>query len=242
MGKKLVLITRPEEDAAVFAQVLEGQGISSLIQPMLDIQPVSFELPDLSAYQGLIFTSANGVRGFAAESYERAIPAYTVGKQTESAARAEDYSHILCAEGVGEDLAALIQAHALKEISKLLHIRGQHVAYPLAPVLQSKGYSVDELIVYEAFQCETFSKETHSALQNEQVQAVTFFSKRTAEAFIGAVDKGGLSAALAGIKALCISESVLNCVRDYNWQDAYAANTPDQDGVVQLVAQHCREA
>ncbi len=239
--QSFVLITRPEKDAVLYAQELEKKGFSSLVQPMLDIQSVEFQSPDLVDYQGLIFTSANAVHVFAQRSDMRALPVYVVGKQTELAARARGYTDIHCAEGAAEDLTVLIKARVTDLSKVLLHVRGVHTAYPLQESLVSGGYSVDEVIVYDSLQCEIFSEETRHAIENGCVQAVTFFSKRTAEAFMAVIDKDGLSGALSSIKALCISESVLNYVQEFNWQDAYSADTPDKNGMTLLIQQHCRK-
>jgi len=240
MSERFILITRPESDAVLYKQELEHQGFSALVEPMLVIQAANFEVPDLSAYQALIFTSANGVNVFAETSKERETPVYSVGKQTKDSAYQHGYETVYSAEGTAEDLGKFIESSIADKAMPLLHVRGGDSAYPLSEALNSAGYTVDELVVYEGVQKDELSAETFSALENGHVQAVTFFSKRTAEAFMGAVDKGMLSGGLSSIKALCISETVLNYVRQFNWQGTYAAHKPDRDGMTLLVQQQCQ--
>ena len=76
------LITRPQEDAADLAAALHARGIEPLVEPLLQIKPVPGASIDLDQVQALLFTSANGVRAFAALSDRRDLPAFTVGEKS----------------------------------------------------------------------------------------------------------------------------------------------------------------
>jgi len=81
-----VLITRPREDAAPLAARLAAKGIDSLIEPLLLIHLLPGAPLDLAGLQGLLVTSANGVRAFAARQPDRDIPVYAVGDASARAA------------------------------------------------------------------------------------------------------------------------------------------------------------
>ena len=60
-----VLLTRPRADSIRLAAQIRPYGFSPLIAPMTRIVWRSGLVPALSQAQGLVFTSANGVRAFA---------------------------------------------------------------------------------------------------------------------------------------------------------------------------------
>ncbi|HYM03709.1 MAG TPA: uroporphyrinogen-III synthase, partial [Stellaceae bacterium] len=85
------LVTRPREDAASLARAFAERGIEAVIEPMLTIAPVAEgarQLAEqLAGVQALLFTSANGVRAFAAASVRRELPVFVVGDASAAAAR-----------------------------------------------------------------------------------------------------------------------------------------------------------
>src|ERR1700761_2440428 len=102
------LITRPQEDAADLAAALHARGIEPLVEPLLQIKPVSGASVDLDQVQALLFTSANGVRAFAALSDRRDLPTFTVGDKSAEAARSLGFSQIESAGGDVNALASLV--------------------------------------------------------------------------------------------------------------------------------------
>ena len=108
-----LLITRPHDDALNLAQQLNAQGHECVIAPVISIVAQKVALPSPEHIQGLAFTSANGVRalhqrlGSNASSW-LALPAYTVGPQTQLAALAVGFGHAVQAAGDVESLADLI--------------------------------------------------------------------------------------------------------------------------------------
>src|SRR5262245_35391137 len=81
------LVTRPRAEAAELSKVLAARGIAALVEPLLEIC-YRGETPDLAGVQGLLCTSANGVRALARLSGERNLPLFAVGEATAARARA----------------------------------------------------------------------------------------------------------------------------------------------------------
>lgn len=235
-----VLITRPEPEASDYAAELEVEGFSGLCAPMLALRDVGFEAPRLSSYAGLLLTSAQAVRYFIKRAQAAHIPVFCVGKHTAQAAREAGFSDVISLDGTGQDLAKHIAGLAGVEDKSFLHIHGRDVAYCIADDLMERGIIVDEIVVYEAVQAEKFSAEVAAAIRDKKVDIVTFFSKRTAEAFLACVAGEGLKEALCSIKVLSISPSVLECVRIYDWADAYVSETPDRAGMLKILKEITR--
>ncbi|MCC6597212.1 MAG: uroporphyrinogen-III synthase [Alphaproteobacteria bacterium] len=238
-GRIFVLITRPEAEAALYAKELREAGFSSLLAPMLDIQPIPFPAPDLAYYQALLFTSVNGVRAFCAQVEDRDICAYTVGQHTAQEAKKQGFTEIRSAAGTGVDMVRLVVEEAQGPARPFLHVRGDHAALALDEALATQGLRAERLVVYHALPVEVLTPEVLSALRAGEVQAVTFFSRRTAENFMEIVRRAGLEAVLKGIKALCISESVLQYVQPDLWLETYASGTPDRGGMMVLLQRAC---
>lgn len=236
----LVVITRPIEDAHDYAAELHETGYETVIEPMLEIKPVQFDEPDLAVYGGILVTSANAIH-----LYKRCgggvsdVPVYCVGKHTGQAASDVGFSNVVSVDGTGEDLLAhVLELDGAKE-REFLHICGKHVAFPIVERLIEVGIAAERLVVYESVQSERFSDQFLEHMRSGKVDAVTFFSKRTAEAFVKNAqdffDESESESMFAGIKALSISDAVLECVRVLPWAASQVSKTPDRAGMMQLL-------
>ncbi|MCB9983927.1 MAG: uroporphyrinogen-III synthase [Rhodospirillales bacterium] len=237
--RSVILVTRPEVQAGLFVDDLTVGGYEAFVEPMSAIVPLDFHVPDFGRYQGLIFTSANALDIYAKTHKDRSLPVYVVGRQTQEMAYEHGFKKVYSARGKAADLVDYIKGHVPDVKRPLLHVRSTHLAYPLKEALQNTGYNVGQLIVYDAPVRDEFSTAAVELLQNNCIQAVTFFSKRTAENFLKLIEAAGLEDCLAGIKALCISETVLQYVRPELWQNACVAAQPDRQGMLDLIAQNC---
>ncbi len=237
--KKLVLITRPTADADVFAAEMTTLGFTPFIEPMLGIIPTPYKAPDFKNYPAIVFTSANAVRVAGCPADNRDIAVFAVGAHTADEARKQGYLRVFSTEGDGADLGALIRKKLVGAEQKILHIRGEHVAVPLEDILLKDRIKTDALVVYTAKTEDNFTFACRAALEKGDIAAVTFFSKRTAENFVRLIKKEDLGVALKPIKALCISQAVLECVQSASpglvWGGAYSAERPDRPAMLDLL-------
>ena len=74
-----VLVTRPEGAAEQTAGKLESMGHEAVLAPLLKTEFLDAPISGLDRAQALVFTSTNGVEGFARITGERALPVYAVG-------------------------------------------------------------------------------------------------------------------------------------------------------------------
>lgn len=232
----LILITRPKPDAEIFAKILSARGLASFCEPVLKIEPFNFSIPDLSAYQALLFTSANALRLFAEHCPTRKITLYVVGDNTKNEALAQGFSSVRSASGSADDLARLLAETPPTERAKpFLHVRGKHIAAPLDASLKEKGISMETLIVYEAKKIPQLSPACLALFRERKITHGAFFSRRSAENFMALAKKNNLYPALSHIKALCISKSVLGCLQPEKWKSAAIAVSPDRQGMLDLI-------
>ena len=230
---RLVVITRPQDEAESLSAALQAKGYSTLVEPMLKIVEIRAAIPDLKSYDALAFTSVNGVRFFAARSQERGVPAFAVGDKTAGSLRAAGFEDIRAAAGDALALAGVIRA-AASTVSRILHVSGAATARDLAGLVDAEQ-SVDRLVLYGAIAADDFSADLVDALYACTVGYVLFFSPRTAAAFGTLTGKLGLTEMICSCSALCLSPQVAAAVADLPWAAVRVAVKPTADSLLSLL-------
>ena len=229
-----ILITRPIEDARPLADALEERGIEVLIEPLLEIRHLEDAEIDLDGVQALLFTSANGVRAFAALSPRRELKVFTVGDGSADAARQAGFPNVESAKGDVEALAALVVDRLKAEDGILFHAAGTVTAGDLKTRLEGLGYQVRRAQLYEAKIATALSTETRANLTLGGIDAVLLFSPRTAATFAELWQAAG-SPSLARIHGLCLSAAVAREIGSLGWAAVEIADRPDLPSMLALV-------
>ena len=229
-----ILITRPIEDARPLADALEERGIAVLIEPLLEIRHLEDAEIDLTGVQALLFTSANGVRAFAALNPRRDLKVLTVGDGSADAARQAGFPIVESAKGDVEALAALVVDRLKAEDGTLFHAAGTVTASDLKIRLEGLGYQVRRAQLYEAKIATALSTETRANLTLGGIDAVLLFSPRTAATFAELWQAAG-SPSLARIHALCLSAAVAREIGSLGWAAVEIADRPDLPSMLALV-------
>jgi uroporphyrinogen-III synthase len=235
-----LLVTRPREDADALADALREIGAEPVLAPVMTIEPAPDIRVDLKGVQALLFTSANGVRAFAAKSTARDLPVFAVGDATARAASASGFRHIESAGGDTHDLAALVARSLDPKAGALLHPAGRDVAGPLKDGLGTRGFAVRRETYYRAEFARTLPDEARRALSNGNIDGALFFSPRTAQSFVTLVRDAALSDALEQSYAYCLSAAVAEIARDVQWRDVRVAAEPTQAKLLDLIAADLR--
>jgi uroporphyrinogen-III synthase len=230
---RLVVITRPRDEAESLSAALQARGYSTLIEPMLKIVEIRAAIPDMNSFDALAFTSANGVRFFTVHSGERGLPAFAVGDKTADLLRAAGFEDIRAASGDALALGGLIRATA-PAISRILHVTGTATARDLAKLVDP-GQAIDRLVLYGAIAADDFSADLVDALYACTVGYVLFFSSRTAAAFGTLIGKLGLTEMICSCSALCLSPQVAAAVADLPWAAVRVAVKPTADSLLSLL-------
>ena len=236
------LITRPEEDADPLLEALTRRGHDGIIAPMLEIAFSDDAQPlNLDGAQGLIFTSANGVRAFVRIENRRDLPVYTVGDASAASAREAGFDRVASASGAIEDLADLIRRRVRPAEGVLVHIGGNRLAGDLAGMLSPAGFAIRREIVYRSVAATVMPEPACAALCGRAIAGVLFFSPRTAEVFATLAQAAGLNDRLGGLIALCLSSAVARQLERSGGLDAWAAvrvaERPVTDALLDLADQ-----
>ena len=232
-----VLVTRPEDDARSLVAALEARGHEALVASMLTIAPApGVEAPlDLGGVQALVFTSANGARVFARLSDERDLPVFAVGDASAAAARDAGFARIESAGGDVDDLARLARERLDPARGALLHAAGSVVAGDLSGVLAAAGFRLRRVVLYETRKVARLSAGAVEALEAGALDAILFFSPRTASAFVSLADEAGVTAACQRVTAFCLSPAVAEAAEAIGWRQVRVAPRPDSAALLELI-------
>lgn len=116
-----VLVLRPEPGASATLRRARERGLDAVAIPLFEIEPVAWESPEPSEFDGLLLTSANAVRSGGEQLHKlRGLPAYAVGEATAEAAR--DAGFDIASTG-DADIHRLLRS--IEPDLKLLHLAGE---------------------------------------------------------------------------------------------------------------------
>lgn len=230
-----ILLTRPRDDAEPLAAKLRARGHAVAIEPLLDIRHEPDATVDLAGVQALLFTSANGVRAFAAASERRDLSVLAVGDATAAAARELGFTAVESAGGDVEDLARLAIRRLDPASGAVFHAAGSALAGDLAGRLGAAGFTVRRAVLYRAEPAQALSPEARNALAGGEVDAVVLFSPRTARTFAGLLAAADLRDSLRGAAAVGLSRAVLDAVADIPFRARIAAAEPKEPAVLAVI-------
>lgn len=141
-----ILVTRSEPGASETAARLMAAGYIPIVEPLFAIVPIDVTLPEFDA---LAFTSANGVRRFAALSPRRDAPVFCVGARTAEAAREAGFADVTSADGDVTALGDLILAKLPME-KRLLHAGNAESRGDLSGRLAAQGADARFVALFRA--------------------------------------------------------------------------------------------
>lgn len=222
------LVTRPREDSEGVAAELAARGLDVMIEPLLEIRPVEGVGIDTVGIQGILATSANGVRALARALPGRDLPVWAVGDASARVARDLGYAHVESAGGDVGTLAGLVAERCDPARGGFLHAAGSVVAGDLSGLLADKGFSVRRLVLYQAVTATEVSRPLMTALRSRGVDFALFFSPRTAATFASLVAAAGLGETCSGIIAFALSPAVQRELSILPWRSVRAAAAPTQ--------------
>ena len=230
-----VLVTRAADDIPRELADLDARGHHGIACPLLAISMLPVAGPVVGDAQAVLVTSRAGARALAAADPERAVPVLAVGDATAAAARTAGFARVESAGGDWIALAALARRCLVPGGGRLVHAVGAAEAGDLTGVLAADGFDALRVVLYQATMATELPAAGRVALQSGAVDAVQFFSPRTAAAFATLAGNQGLISTCAPLDALCLSANVADAVRALPWRRLRIAATPDRDALYDLM-------
>ena len=224
LAGKRVIITRPEPQSVLLAEVLRSAGAEVFQLPLIRIEPphelgpLDSALRNLSQFDWLIFTSQNAVaavedRFSFLDVTTRPHRIAAVGKSTADAAKAAGFA----VTHTGPSTAADLVRELASELSgkRILLLRGDRAAASLVTQLQKAGAEVTAVIAYRT----VASDYTDSNAVPDRADAILFFSPSAVHAFSVLVKSGvfssiqayGVVGAIGPVTRTALLEAALRC-------------------------------
>ncbi len=212
---KTVVVTRKSDQAKTMIDRLQELGAEPFFFPVIetiapnDLSPLDNALNNLSQYQGVIFTSVNGVRFFAKRLKAidqdirelKGLQVFTIGPRTAEAVRDMGIRVDVVPENfVAESL-----------IESMKNIKGQRFLLPRATVareilpkrLREMGALVDVVPAYQTILPDTPVETLAKRLEAGSVDVITFTSSSTVNNFL-ALTGEKLLPAVKKVRIACI--------------------------------------
>lgn len=227
-----ILVTRPAEDGAAIVTLLAQMGHQALLAPLLEPHFHDGPEPDFSGVQAILATSANGVRALIRRTARRDIPIFAVGPQTQQEAMEAGFSDVRSADGDAVALAQATMRWTAPDKGDLLHVCGEEAPGNLQALLTEAGFTVRRAALYRVDAATALPSEAADALSQGHLDAVLFFSPRSARIFC-TLAKDLPTQALV---ALCISPITAQALAGTGFAELRVAAKPNQAELLALIA------
>jgi uroporphyrinogen-III synthase len=222
-----IWITRAEPGASRTAARLKALGRDPLVAPLLEVHPLAVSI-DLDGVGALAFTSANGVRAFAALSEDRGLPVFAVGGATAEAARAAAFTSVTSAEGDVAALAQTIVANRDRFAGLVLAPGPREPAGDLVGALAAQGVRARLQAIYD-----TRPASARDALRLlPEIGIVLIHSPKAGERLAEVLDRAAGTRHLA---VCCISPTAAAPLRGLDLKSVAWADYPNEHSLLKLV-------
>lgn len=264
LGGRVVVVTRPRDQAEALAVPLRELGAEVLLTPVIRIVPRPLDdearrvLAGVGAYDLVVFTSVNGVAAFAddletaglglaalyagggREAGSRRPVLAAIGPATATALESRSLvCDVLAEEYVAEGLLAALERRGVAPAgARVLIPRAAEARSVLPDTLRERGALVDVLPVYETVAAETLD------VPRERIEAadfVTFTSSSTVRAFVRLLGREAgqgeksLAERLAGVRLCSIGPVTSATLRELGLPVAVEAREYTTAGLVAAI-------
>jgi uroporphyrinogen-III synthase len=221
----VILITRPYKQAIQTALTFEREGFKTCVEPLLSItqQPVNFKY---GPHTHLLITSANALEN---KHIPLHLPALCVGEASAAYARQKGFTHVITPPLTHtrvEEILPWFMAQHQHFKGDVLYLRGRDVTVDVKAFVEGAGIPYREAVVYEAAMVSDWPTPTTQALiTGYTVKAITFYSKRTVQAFCHVVSRSRLEATLPTLTALSLSPAITQVLKALPFGRVITAST-----------------
>lgn len=228
-----LLLTRPALPDDPLPDLLRAAGHEVICDPLLTIHPI--DPPAFQAAGAIVVTSSNALRCL--QSLGRlapltSLPVIAVGAASAAVAKTLGFSDVREGPGSAADLADELR-HLAPPGCHLLYLRGEDIAYDLAPAMSSAGFTFSQALVYRSVAATALSNATRDALASGTLGAVVLMSPKTAKTYAKLVARHGLLQPASRLQHYCLSANVEAALAPFR---PPAVRLPSAPNIKELVA------
>ena len=214
-----ILITRPLIDSEDLMGKLFSLGHKIVHIPTLKISAANVGSVDANKYDAFIFTSANAIRNLKLDNQDVSKICFCVGSITEKIVRQKGYNNTISAGGTINALKNIIlNSDQIDKKKSIAYFCGDYISSDLDLELKNDGFQVDKIINYTSKKITDLNKENNKIINNHPPDIIFIYSKRSAESFVEIVKKYSLNGLMTESRVLCISEKVLDVLKNSGWK------------------------
>jgi uroporphyrinogen-III synthase len=220
---KRVLVLRPEPGASATVERARARGLEAIALPLFEIEPLAWDAPEASSFDGVLLTSANAVRcGGDPLKGLRGLPAYAVGMATAEAAREAGFDIASTGEAGVDRLLGSIDPDL-----KLLHLAGEDRRAP--------DGATQEITFIPVYRSKT---RANIDVRSVAGGVAMIHSPRAGQYLGDIVDSSGIDRRAVIIAA--ISQEAASAA-GAGWAAVEAAETPNDDALLVLTERLCNK-
>lgn len=242
-----LLITRPEPDASAMREMLEAEGITSDVAPLLEIR---IDVPDaalLAQACAIVVTSRNGLRALEVSPLLPGLlsrPLLVVGRGSGEAAREIGFRDVTVGPATAKDLVPLIVAAWREKIMPssgaaergiVVHLSGDKISFDLGPPLAAAGIPFARDTVYRSRAAAQLPAAVAETLRLGGYDGVVLMSPLTADTYVHLVLANGLADAARGAACLCLSQGIADRLVPLQVQQVKVTTKPNIEEMLALI-------
>tara|TARA_Y100000590_G_scaffold218071_1_gene246983 strand:+ start:4259 stop:5920 length:1662 start_codon:yes stop_codon:yes gene_type:complete len=233
--KPSLLLTRPGKQ---FKEFKKNKSFEFIKCPLLNIKSIKlnkYKIDQIKNSDVIIFTSSNavGITKKYLKSFKNKI--FCVGKDTKKACLKNKIKNIFSADGNVFDLIKLIEKKIKNKDKKLLYISAKQTAVNLNSILKKKKFNIKKIVVYESKKVKIINKSILDIIKSNQLDFISFFSKRTAETFNELISKYKLQKYLSNMECISLSREIEKVAKKNNFKKNYVCVNPDRESFLRLL-------
>lgn len=245
INEKYVIVTRPKKENKTFIKSLEKIGMRVYSYPTITVSKLKISqttkkyLHNLTDFDWILFTSANGVRFFIKALTEekidlsilKQIKIGAVGTKTAETLKKQELPvHFIPSEFTTKNLA-----------NELKNVKGKKILLPRAdiatPILiksfEKKGAQVVNIPIYQTKFISLLDKTFKNLLENKKILCITFTSPSTVKGFMKNMEEMNLNKTILSIPVLAIGLVTTKSLKNFSFQKIYTADTFTEEGMLE---------
>jgi uroporphyrinogen-III synthase len=231
VSTKYIWLTRPAEDSAAMADMLNARGVATIISPVMKLELLS--APTITKNPSAILLTSRHA-AFAIHDDWKNIPTYCVGDATAQVARDSGCSEVIA--GSGEVLALLpVLSKTFMRDDTILYLSGEEVRFDLPMLAASHQLTITREIVYRTVAETMLTDELKTVLANKNLAGVSCFSPHTARIISDLLTAANLTQNAADLDFYALSLAVAEAAAGAPWKSIHACHLPTLPAMVDLI-------
>ena len=237
--KKLTfLLTRSIKQSNELRKNINIKNFNFLNSPMLKIKAIKLtknQINDIKYADIIIFSSANAVNISKKYLNSFSNKVFCVGDDTKAACLKNNIKNVSSSSGTVKDLINLIKKKIKNKKKRIVYISAKEVAINLPFILKSKKFFVKKIVVYESKKIKIIDKSILDTIKTNQLNFISFFSKKTVETFNQLVLKYKLQNYLSNVECISFSNEIEKLAKKNNFKEYYVCTNPDRKSFLKLI-------